>query len=483
MIFEAEKRIAQAEEEFKSLCEYVTGEAQDQDAYTVEKRLFKEVLRMALSLMAAYFDEKQGGDVGDAVVTDTDDYLPRERLKSKRFICIFGELLLQRWYYHEDNRPGVFPLDEDVNLPERCYSYFVQELTGQRAGLMAYDEIIGELTRLFGFAPYKHSIEDMAAEAAQDADVFTESLPQPQPHDEPDILVSAIDGKGVPIVKNDPAEHKVRLKRGEKRSRKKEATVSTVYTVEPYYRTSEQIVGEIRDRQGASDRPKPHNKRVRATLQSKENGFDWVAHEMNRRDPDGTKKRVCLMDGAKGLWTQALAKLDGCTFILELFHPLEYLWQAAHVLHPEGSDEAEAFVRKRLKMLLDGKVGYVIGGLRQMLVKHRRRLGAQKRKTLHTVINYYACRRQWMHYDKYIAAGLPIGAGAVEGACLHLVKDRMEGSGMRWTVPGAEAVLKLRATHLNGDWDSYWDYHMHCEKQRRFGDCKWRPLPAQDVAA
>jgi hypothetical protein len=56
MIFEAEKRIAQAEEEFKSLCEYVTGEAQDQDAYTVEKRVFKEVLRMALSLMAAYSD-------------------------------------------------------------------------------------------------------------------------------------------------------------------------------------------------------------------------------------------------------------------------------------------------------------------------------------------------------------------------------------------------------------------------------------------
>ena len=88
-----------------------------------------------------------------------------------------------------------------------------------------------------------------------------------------------------------------------------------------------------------------------------------------------------------------------------------------------------------------------------------------------------------MRYDQYITAGFPIGSGAVEGACRHLVKDRMEGSGMRWTVPGAQAVLTLRAMKLNSQWDSYWVHHMACERQRRFGHCQWQPLSAQDAAA
>ena len=82
-------------------------------------------------------------------------------------------------------------------------------------------------------------------------------------------------------------------------------------------------------------------------------------------------------------------------------------------------------------------------------------------------IRYYEANRRWMHYDVYLAAGYPIGSGAAEGACRHLVKDRMEGAGMRWSVPGADAVLKLRAVALNGDWDAYWQFHMQREAERR----------------
>ena len=189
-----------------------------------------------------------------------------------------------------------------------------------------------------------------------------------------------------------------------------------------------------------------------------------------RRGAAPLKAHVCLMDGSRGLWTQARAELAGLgfTFVLDLFHALEYLWKVAYVFHAENSPEAEDFVQQRLLMLLEGKVGYVIGGLRQMLTKHRR-LHKAHRETILTTIAYCESNRRAMRYDEYIAAGYPIGSGAVEGACRHLVKDRMEGSGMRWTLRGAEAVLQLRALYLNGDWNAYWQHHMQCEYARRFG--------------
>ncbi len=102
----------------------------------------------------------------------------------------------------------------------------------------------------------------------------------------------------------------------------------------------------------------------------------------------------------------------------------------------------------RLRMLLDGKVGYLIGGLRRKLAG----LCGVKRKRLLVVIGYLENNRAHMGYDEYLAAGYPIGSGVIEGACRHVVKDRMELSGMRWTVDGAQAMLYLRSIYLNGDW-------------------------------
>jgi hypothetical protein len=479
-MFDVERSIAEAEEEFRKLVHYVRDEAQSQDAYTVERHLFRESRRMLLHLLAAYFEQKAGGNVGKAIQTEAGEVLPCERLKTRRYLNVFGELELRRFYYHEDGLSGVLPLDQDTNLPERTYSYLVQELTLQRVGRMTYDEAVAEMENLFGFRPEKHTVEDIAPEIARDVDAYYEGQGTPPPQSEAEILVAAIDGKGVPMLKPEPARHKVRLGRGEKYSHKKEAVVTAVYTVKPHQRTADDIIKEVRDKETPQNRPKPQNKKVRATLQGKQDGMDWVKCEVERRDPQNQKHHVCLMDGSRGLWSLALCILTGFTFILDLFHVLEYLWKAAYVFHEEGSFQAEEFVRHRLRMLLEGKVGYVIGGLQQMLSKHK--LNKNQQETLEKVIHYYQTYRKWMCYDQYIAAGFPIGSGAVEGACRHLVKDRMEGTGMRWAVAGAESVLKVRAVYLNGDWDKFWEFHMRCEAQRRFGNRKWTVLPALNLA-
>ena len=465
--FDCEESIAHAAEQFKQIKQYIRGEAQTQDAYTVERRLFRESMKLALCMMGAYFEQKQGGDRGQLLSLPDGSTLPRERLHDKSLVTVFGELELKRWYYHEDGASGVYPLDEEVNLPQRSFSHYVQETLGRTTTGATYDEVMADMQRLYGFAPYKHSVEAIVEQAACDVDNFYDSRPPVSPETEAEILVAAIDGKGVPMVKSSTAEHKVRLSRGQKLSRKKEATVSAVYTIAPYQRSVEEIVSEVRDKEYQARRPRPHNKRVQATLDGKQAMMQWVAQDVQRRDPDGTKARVCIMDGSKGLWTQARKELQGFTFVLDLFHVLEYLWKVAHVFYAENSPEAEGFVRHRLRMLLEGKVGYVVGGLRQMLTKHRKLCKAERDVILKTIA-YYESNRKAMRYDEYIAAGYPIGSGAVEAACRHLVKDRMEGSGMRWKINGAEAVLQLRALYLNGEWDDYWQHHMQCEYDRRF---------------
>jgi len=476
MMFDVEKSIATAQEAFSSLISYIRHKTETQDAYTVEATLFRESRKVLLPLLQAYFDQKNKGYVGESVQRDGGVELGKERIKQRQYLSVFGAVTVSRWYYHEDHCAGIIPLDEDVNIPARTCSYFVQDILMRHVGAMTYEETAGLMERFFGLKIARHTVQEIAQETYRDVDEYYRSL-QNVARQEKDIVVAAIDGKGVPMVKEEPAEHKVRLGKGEKQNQKKEAVVTAVYSIDPYPRTAKDIVSEVRDKCHDAKRPRPCNKHVRATLEGKTDAICWAAEEVKRRDPENRKHHVCVMDGSVGLWTIALVTLHGFTFILDIFHALEYLWKVAYVFHKEGSKEAQDFVADRLTMLLEGKVGYVIGGMRQMLSKHSKNLSKNQKKILSTVVGYYERNRSWMQYNQYIAAGFPIGSGAVEGACRHLVKDRMEGSGMRWKVPGAEAVLKLRAVLLNGDWNVFWNYHMQQESEHRFGSYQqWIPL-------
>src|SRR5207247_1987278 len=105
-----------------------------------------------------------------------------------------------------------------------------------------------------------------------------------------------------------------------------------------------------------------------------------------------------------------------------------------------------------------------------------------QRQAVRRTVGYYQRNLPYMRYDDYLARGWPIGTGVVEGACGHLVKDRMQQAGMRWTQPGAQAVLDLRAVRLNGDWDAYWQFHRQERHQRRYGAATPLPAPAEDQA-
>ncbi len=184
---------------------------------------------------------------------------------------------------------------------------------------------------------------------------------------------------------------------------------------------------------------------------------------------------MALTDGAESLQAQMQAQLPTDTLVLDIIHVCDYLWDSATALVGEKSPERTPWVRRHLERILSGQTAAVITVLEQEAKQPERT--ATQVAALRTTIGYYQRNLPYMQYDVYLARGWPIGTGVVEGACGHLVKDRMEQAGMRWTKAGAQAMLDLRAVRLTGDWDAYWAFHRQKEHERLYGNVQ--PLPAR----
>lgn len=191
--------------------------------------------------------------------------------------------------------------------------------------------------------------------------------------------------------------------------------------------------------------------------------------EALRRDPDRRRRWVVLVDGNKDqiATIRAVAREFGVvvTLVLDLIHVLEYLWKASSCFHADGTKDAETWVEQRLIGLLDGQsAGYLAKGMRRNAAA--RGLAVEDRRAVDDCAGYLVNNRKLLHYDRALRDGLPIGTGVIEGACRYLVKDRMDRTGARWSLEGAEAGLRLRALCTNRDFDTYWAFHLEREHQR-----------------
>ena len=178
---------------------------------------------------------------------------------------------------------------------------------------------------------------------------------------------------------------------------------------------------------------------------------------------------IGVMDGAKALWTcfqEVFKDMKNKLLILAIIHVLEYIWLIAHVKYKEGSEQAKRYVYEKLLLILQGKTASYILELQNEMLS-----GVWKRshkKTFEKVITYLKNHKQYMQYDEYLARGYPIGSGVVESACSHVVKNRMEVAGARWSVSGAEAILQLRSVVKSQDWNDYWEFYTSRTQQHEF---------------
>ena len=465
-----DRTVVDANAQFETLLESVNeAAAQPMALHEVERDVFRALLALGRTLLIHFLQQKGVGDCGETVSLDTGERLERGEIGARPYLSIFGEVAIARYMYGSSADPQA-PLDAELNLPEWKYSYLLQEWGLNFTTKESFQEAGQTLEQILGLGLAVGTLERLSRKVADEVAPFRHALSAPPPQEEAPLLVATVDCKGVPLTRPEatPSKKGKRRKKGEKKNKKKMACVGAVYTIDPFVRTVHDIVDEAQRKARAVDRPVPAHKRVQAELlDDKESLFASLAHQVAQRRGEPVRSVLFLSDGERKLWTLQKQYLPDAIGILDLWHVMEYLWKGPHIFHPESSGQAEAWVAQRLEMLLQGKVGYVIGGLKQMNTKYALK-GTQK-KTLHSVITYFYNNRAHMRYDEYIAHGYPIGSGVAEGACRHLVKDRMERTGMRWTEDGAQAILDLRSTYLNGDWKEYWTHYSNAENERLYG--------------
>jgi len=340
----------------------------------------------------------------------------------------------------------------------------------------AYDEAISVLDRILGMKLSKQALETGVDMNASEVDRFYKQKLMPQPEDEGEIMVVQVDGKGVPMKREEAGVKSARLGKGEKRGTKKEAVVTAIYTIAPYRRTPEDVLYALlpdladdtaKNKDSKPKRPVPVGKEVRATMDGKDVAFEYLTGKVDQREGKHIKQRVALTDGAEPLQDRVKEHLPSYTLVLDIIHTAEYLWDAANAYLGEKHSERTNWVGTQLLEILSGKTEGVITTLEGILANTS--LSKDREKSIRTAIGYYKRNLPYMQYDQYLRKGWPIGTGVVEGACGHLVKDRMEGAGMRWTKQGAQSILDLRATRMNKDWDDYQQHYRIIQHYRLYG--------------
>lgn len=476
----SEQIIHQVRRNFEYLIEYVTDEAsQHRTAYEVELTLFKRLLALGAQLLLLFFLQRAAKRPQEPVQASDGTVLEYHSLRQTTYYSVFGKLQFRRHYYYAAGHAGVCPLDAELSLPPRCYSDLLREWAEYCVTDESYGESIGVLQRILGLSISIQALETGVQEDAVDVEAFYEQKAVPPPETEGPILVIQADGKGVPMVRDEPAPRPARRGKGQKRTKKKEAVVTTNYSIEPYHRTPEEVVAALMRESVADEaaaglatpsppqRPTPVGKEVRATLQGKDIALDRLAERVAQRKGDHVQARVALTDGDEALQDRIRDKFPEYELVLDIIHASEYLWDAANAVLGETHCDRSPWVSEQLLLLLSGATATVIQTLASLAQDSS--LSDSQRKTLNTTIGYYQRNLPYMRYDHYLAQGWPIGTGVVEGACGHLVKDRFERSGMRWTKAGAQPLLDLRAVRVNDDWDAYHDFRRQCQHRRLYG--------------
>lgn len=483
MILSQEQRFGKAVQAFEELIRGVRqAEQEDRRTDLVEREMLAQLLRIGFELLENYISRCGNGDLGASVPHEGHVVRRSEKPHERRYVSIFGEHRLQRYVYARRAGQKIerLPVDERLGLPERDFSYVLQDWLQRFCLKESFDEARLSLQTLLGLRVSVRSAEQMNQHVAAEAEPFRLQQPPPDPNEEQELLVYANDCKGVPMRR--PLAERIRRgprrTKGEKANKKQMACVGTAYSVAPFVRTPDDILEEVFRKESAANRPRPQNKRLWAEMAQVHKGellsgktlvFAQQSLDLHARDPKRKKTVLCLMDGEKALRAEQHEWLPRAIGVLDIWHVLERVWLVAHCFHSEGSKEAAKFVEHRLRALLKGQVGYVIGHFRRLLKQGPKRLSAAQRRSINGAVTYFENNREYMKYDEYLAAGYPIGSGVAEGACRHVVKDRLELTGMRWTVKGAQSLLHLRAIYLNDDWDSFQHHYIETEQARLYG--------------
>jgi hypothetical protein len=402
---------------------------------------------------------------------------------ARTLTTIVGEVSVTRLAYRRRGRPNLHPADGALNLPAERHSHGVRRRAATEAARGSFDDATEAVRSATGTPVGKRQVEELARSAAADFEAFYAARTRPVPGPE-EVVVLSVDGKGIVMrpgalrpatasaAQKATTKLETRLSKGEKRNRKRMAEVGAVYTAVSVPRSPTDVLAAGEDADGRKPAPRANAKWLTASvLDDAASVVAAVFEEAERRDPAHERTWVALVDGNNHQIDRIRAEADRrgveVSIVVDFIHVLEYLWRAGWSFFAEGDVAAEAWVHEKALAVLDGKASIVAAAIRRKAT--RSGLEEAKRANADRAADYLLNKALHLDYPAALAKGWPIATGVIEGACRHLVKDRMDITGARWGLEGAEAVLKLRAVRVNGDFDAYWRFHLDQERRRVHG--------------
>jgi hypothetical protein len=416
------------------------------------------------------------------------------RERARELETELGRVTVRRHGYRLAGEDSArFPLDEALNLPAELYAFALRERVADEASAGSFDRTVNQVDRTTAGHVPKRQSEALAIRASRDFEEFYAGR-EPPANDALSsnaLQVMSADCKGVTMrpealrdatrkegeiakasaVRGDPTGRR-KVRRNDKRM----AVVTAVWEQERFVRTPADVLDRLgRDPKGrarkprATKAPRPQNKRLAASVKdSLAVGIAKMFDEAQRRNRGQDRETVVLVDGDEHqlahIEAEASRREMRVLIVLDLLHVLHYVWTIGMLLSTADERAAEAWTTRTLEQLLTKHPLDVVAAIRQTATL--RGLTGEDRRALDDAVEYLHKNSIYIHYARYLTQGLPIATGVIEGACRHLVQDRMGLTGARWGLDGAEAVLKLRAIRTSGDWEAYWAFHLEREHAR-----------------
>ncbi len=484
----------------------------EQELRTSGRELIRAAMQAVMDAASAAEERRPGG-------VDGPDGVRRRRVEdghARSVATVFGRIRVCRLAYRAPLAANVHPLDEVLDLPAGLYSPGLARLCAQESVRGSFTDAADAVEYATGVRIGTRQIIELTRAAAADATAFYADPGREVSAAAPDdALVITADGKGVPVRPEAlrPGTAKLATKAktsatddssGSKPHRKRMAELVCVYDLTPVPRTVEDILPTlIGDGEGdgegegegegdgegekpaAVKAPTATGKWLTASLIEDiptviAAGFD----EATRRDPTHTRDWVALVDGnttqIEAITAQAAARGVDVTILVDYLHVAGYVWDAAKALFctdtTAGMTLARTWVHERSRMILHGRALEVADRIRTR-VRDSKLTTAQRKSALEAA-TYLTNKAPHLDYPTALARGWPIATGVIEGACRHLVQDRMDITGARWGLDTAQAVLTLRAIATTGDLAQYWRYHQQQEHHRTYSASTTPTTPA-----
>jgi uncharacterized protein UPF0236 len=474
---------ASSREQFESLVSFMDGtDAAGLEHAELEERLDRdgrELLRRLLDdhlALRAIREQRLESVIGD-------DEVARGRVERehRRVLgTVFGEVTVSRMAYRAPGHRNLHPADAALNLPVERHSHGLRKLAAVEAARGSFQDAVSGIERACGQQLGKRQVEELAQLAAVDFEDFYQAR-KPARCKRGDLLVISADGKGIVMrpdalrpkaalarARQGPKHPQTRLASTEKSNYKRMAEIGAVYDATPVPRTAVDIIASDDDTErDPTPGPVATNKWLTASIVNDAGTvINQVLDEADRRDPKHQRTWVALVDGnnhqIQRIKAGANARKVKITIVVDFVHVLEYLWNATRCFHAARDPAAEKWVHRQATAVLAGRARQVAGIIRRKATNAR--LDPVNRKIAEEAATYLTRKAAYLDYPTALEQGWPIATGIIEGACRHIVKDRMDLTGARWGLTGAEAVLKLRAIKTNGDFNEYWHYHLNQER-------------------